>query len=237
MTPEEEQRLEPAGDRLREAHFFIHELESYYHEADPFRWHLNAFLKALKEAPDLIANGLQNRTGFPDWYRAERSLVSQDPLIRLLAEHRDLVVHRGMFLPRSKGVLGLAEGAGIKLGLGIPIDPLTDSDEAMRSYLASVQERGDFLGIITIDDEDSLPCIQRRWSLDEFGDADIVDLAASAWSKVAALMNSVVRYLEGPDLTVDLSCRHHLDGVRVRIYNRADLRAGKIAGSGSGSGR
>ena len=53
MIPEEERRLAAAGDRIREAHFFIHELESYYHEADPFRWHLNAFLKALKEIPDL----------------------------------------------------------------------------------------------------------------------------------------------------------------------------------------
>lgn len=230
MTSEEEQRLEPAGDRLREAHFFIHQLEGYYHEADPFRWYLNAFLKALKEVPDLIANGLQNRPGFPIWYRAERSPVSRDPLIRLLADHRDLVVHRGMLLPRSKGVLGLTEGAGIKLGFGTPIDPLTDSDDAMRGYVASVQERGDFLGIITINDDDSLPCIQRRWSLDEFGDADIVDLAVSAWSKVAELMNSVVRYLGGPDLAVDLRCRHNLDGIRIRVYKRADLRAGKIAG-------
>lgn len=230
MTPEEEQRLEPAGDRLREAHFFIHALERFYHEADPFRWHLNAFLKALKEVPDLIGSGLQNRTGFPDWYRAKRSPVSKDPLIRLLGCKRDLVVHRGMLLPRSKGVLGLAEGAGIKLGLGVPIDPLTNSDDAMRSYIASVRERGDFLGILTIEDEDSLPCIQRRWSLDEVGDADIVDLASSAWSKVAGLMNTVVRYIGGPDLAVDLGCRHNLNGVQIRVYNRADLRAGKIAG-------
>ncbi len=230
MTPDEEQRLEPAGDRLREAHFFIHKLERYYHEADPFRWHLNAFLKALKEIPDLIAHGLQNRSGFPDWYRSARRPVSQDPLVKLLANHRDLVVHRGMLLPRSRGALGLAEGVRMKLGIGIPIDPLTDSDDAMRHYVGSVQEKGDFLGIITTDDEDSLPCIQRRWSLEEFGDADILDLAASAWSQVATLMNTVIHYIGGPDLTVDLGCRHNLDGVQIRAYNRADLRAGKIAG-------
>jgi len=64
--------IESALDRFREAHFWIHTLEEYYHLADPFRWHLNAFLKSIKEVPQLIQMGLQNRPGFSAWFREER---------------------------------------------------------------------------------------------------------------------------------------------------------------------
>ena len=46
-------KIESALDRLEEAHFWIHKMEEHYHNADPFRWHLNAFLKALREVPQL----------------------------------------------------------------------------------------------------------------------------------------------------------------------------------------
>ena len=66
------ERIEPALDRFREAHFWLHGLEEHYHFADPLRWHLNAFLKSLKEVPQLLQMGLQNQKGFSKWYAAER---------------------------------------------------------------------------------------------------------------------------------------------------------------------
>lgn len=47
-------KIIPSLDRFRESHFWIHQMEGYYHEADQFRWHLNAFLKALKEVSQLL---------------------------------------------------------------------------------------------------------------------------------------------------------------------------------------
>ena len=99
VTKDEFERLEPTVDRLQEAHFFLHGLENYYHFADPFRWHLNTFLRAIKEIPQLISMGLQNRPGFPDWYRPKREALSADPLVGYLAQQRDFVVHRGMLKP------------------------------------------------------------------------------------------------------------------------------------------
>lgn len=66
-------RISSSLDRFHEAHFWVHALESYYHRADLFRWHLNAFLRALKEVPQLIGMELQNEAGFADWYGDHRS--------------------------------------------------------------------------------------------------------------------------------------------------------------------
>ena len=158
MTKGEIARLSPALDRLQEAHFFLHGLEDYYHFADPFRWHLNTFLRAIKEIPELISMGLQNRPGFRDWYKPHREALTADPVVRYLAEQRDFVVHRGMLKPRSHGLIGITEGRGMKLGLGIPIDALADSDDAMKKYLAVVASKGDALELL-MDDEES--CL--RW--------------------------------------------------------------------------
>ena len=48
-------KMESTLDRFREAHYWIHMIEEHYHQADTFRWYLNAFLKAIKEVPDLLA--------------------------------------------------------------------------------------------------------------------------------------------------------------------------------------
>ncbi len=75
MTQDELDRLSPALDRLQEAHFWLHGLEAHYHDAGPFRWYLKAFLRSIKEIPQLISMGLQNRPGFPDWFRSHKEAL------------------------------------------------------------------------------------------------------------------------------------------------------------------
>jgi hypothetical protein len=229
VTKDEFEKLSPAVDRLNEAHFFLHDLESYYHFADPFRWHLNAFLRSIKEVPALISMGLQNRQGFPAWYRPRRKALERDSLIRHLADQRDFIVHRGMLKPKSAGSIGITEGRGVKLGMGYSIDPLTDSDDAMRRYLDITRGGRDPLDLL-MEDEDSLPCVERRWGLEVFGEADLVDLCATAWLRVASLFAEVVEELNGPEFKPDLTCRHNLEGVRIRAYSREKLRAGVVEG-------
>lgn len=225
MTDNAIQRLSPALDRLAEAHFFLHGLETYYHFSNPFRWHINAFIRPIREFAGLVSMGLQNEPGFPDWFRPRRDELNAEPLIQVLAEHRDYVVHRGMLVPRSKCALGVADARAMRLGMGIAIDPLTDSDTAMRTYLAGK----DVLDLLK-DDEDSLPAVQRNWALEEFGDQNIVDLCAAAWLKTAKLANDVASYLGDSESVPDLDCRLDLNGIRIRVYDREDLRQGRVVG-------
>lgn len=216
--------IEPALDRFQEAHFWIHTLEEYYHFADPLRWHLNAYLKALKEVPLLLAMGLQNRKGFSKWFANERDRLNADPLIRHLANQRDIVVHRGMLVPNSHGSIGITEGRGFKLGMTFPLHPLEDSDHAMHRYLQYMlhQDAIDFLGVLA-DDDDSMPCVHRVWKLEPF-DQELVELAATAWLRLGEVVNQVVAWVGAPTQELSLNCRHSGQRIQFKLYDRENLQ-------------
>lgn len=217
-------KIHASFDRFQEAHWWIHGMELHYHEADLFRWHLSAFLKAIKESPLLLQQELQNHSGFPAWFKAQKERLQTDPLLRFLSKQRDYVVHRGMLKPGSRGTIGITEGRGIKLGISMPINPFEDSELAMTRYLYAAADRkgGDFLGIL-VSDDDSLPCVQREWRLAPF-EEEVVNLAAKAWLNVGETVTSTVRWLgaEVPDLS--LTCRHSSQRVQFKLFDRKKLK-------------
>lgn len=217
-------RISATFDRFQEAHWWIHALELHYHEADLFRWHLNAFLKALKESRQLLQQELQNYPGFTTWFKPQKEKLQSDPLLKFLSKQRDYVVHRGMLKPGSHGMIGITEGRGIKLGFALPINPLEDSELAMTRYLHAAADRktGDFMGLLRLD-EDSLPCVQREWRLAPFKE-EVVELTAKAWLAVGETVTATVRWLgaDVPDLS--LECRHSSQRVQFKLFDRKKLR-------------
>lgn len=197
-------------------------LEEYYHVADPFRWYINVFLKSLKEIPQLVQMELQNETGFKEWYKPVRVKLKNDPLMKALSKKRDIIVHKKMFLPHSHAELGITEGKDMKLGLTLPVHPLEDSAHAMDRYLKQASEHRDFLGVL-IPDDDSIPCVYRRWHLEGF-DEEIVNLCAEAWLRLSQVLASVLRWLgeeDVPELT--LNCRHASRSVHYKLFDRQSL--------------
>jgi hypothetical protein len=215
------EKIAASLDRFQEAHFWLHMVEQYYHAADPFRWHLNAFLRALKEVPQLLQMELQNEAGFKDWFSSQREALRADPLISVLSEHRDFVVHRGMLVLGSTATVGITEGRGIKLGVTFPVHALEDSDHGMRRYLAVSKECGDILGIL-IQDEDSLPCVQRQWRLPEFED-EIGEVCARAWLRLGETVAAVLSWLGAQPPPLSLDCRHATQEVQFKLYDRDEL--------------
>ena len=214
-------KMESSLDRFREAHYWLHTLEEHYHHADPFRWHLNAFLKAIKEAPELVEKGLQNEKGFKEWYREQREDLRADPLIAHFAKQRDRIVHQRMLLPNSSCVVGVTELRGMKLGMGWLTDPREDSDAAMDRYLRVARE-DDFLGLL-IPDEDSIPCVQRVWRLGGL-DGEIVGLCAEAWLRVGKTIGAVLEWLHEEVRPLSLDCLHGQQKVQFRLYERDELK-------------
>ena len=214
-------RIGASLDRFQEAHFWLHMVEQYYHVADPFRWHLNAFLRAMKEVPQLLQMELQNAPGFKAWFAAQRGALRADPLIGVLSEHRDFVVHQGMLIPKSTAMVGITEGRGIKLGVTFPVHALEDSDSGMHRYLAVSRARGDVLGILT-PDEDSVPCVQRQWRLPEFED-EIGEVCARAWLRLGETVAAVLLWLGADPPPLSLECRHAAQEVQFKLYDRDEL--------------
>ncbi|KQS79050.1 hypothetical protein ASG25_10720 [Rhizobium sp. Leaf384] len=215
-------RLEPAIDRFQEAHFWIHSLEKYYHNAEAFRWHLNVFLKAIKEVMPIARHGLQQEQGFKEWFKTHESARSANKLLRKLAKSRDFIVHQGMLGMESYGSVGITEGRGIKLGFNVRIDPLEDSDFAMRNLIYGLAVHGDVFGFLA-EDEDSMPCVERHWRLPGI-EGDIVDACAKAWLQIGSILSELIEWcgLERPDF--NLSCRHSSQNLHFKIYDRRQLR-------------
>jgi len=214
------EKINSALDRFQEAHFWIHMMEQYYHFADPFRWHLNVFLKALKEVPQLLHMDLQNEEGFTAWFKEERAQLKADPLIAALSKQRDLIVHRSMLWPESWGTIGITEGRGFKAGLELPIHPLEDSDQAILRVASNTKDV-DFLGLVT-PDEDSLPCVYREWRLKDFDD-ELIDLCAKGWLRIGELIDAVLRWQGTDPPGLSLDCRHGSHEVRFKLYDREKL--------------
>lgn len=216
-------RLHPALDRFAEAHWYLHQMERHYHAADPFRWSVNAFLRALKEVPQQIQMAVQVDRAVLDWYRERSEALREEPLVSHLFKARDFVVHQGMLIPSSNAHIGITEGRGMKLGLGFSLHPLEDSDAGMARYMEIARERGDFLGILT-PDEDSLPCVERIWRIDALPDQELADLAASAWVTVGTLLSETNERAGHERLNLALDCRHSPQQIRFKLYDRDELR-------------
>jgi len=197
---------------MSEAAFHVHQMELAYHFADPFRWSLNCFLRALKEVPQIIQMELQNNAGFKEWFHQRFEPIKHDPVMSKLRRERNEVVHKAMLKPASKATVGIAERGMVKLGVGFPVDPFADSDDAICEYVVGTN---DILGIL-MQDEDSLPCVQREWKLDAFPDTELTDLAASAWEEYSELMSDTVVWLA--------RIFHRLNWFRVIWLDRVELR-------------
>lgn len=181
--------LESSLDRLEEAAWFIRMMEEHYHQADRFRWSLNSFLRTIKEVLQLVTMEVQQHREVSAWLRGEKKKLSQEPLIDFLFKQRDMVVHKSMLKPASKGTVGFTRGRGLKLGLGIPIDPLADSEDAILRYIHIAAKDKDFLGILYTEEDGGgeYTCVQREWRLDRFPDQELTQLAAQAWERVAKI--------------------------------------------------
>ena len=128
-------RISPALDRFQEAHFWIHGMENAYHSAEIFRWHLNVFLKAIKEIPNLISMALQNDEGFNEWFKSCKLILLKIVMWRwtdtfgMLRKKRTFLVfylrmmihclvsnEHGRFLNLKRSLLICARQLGPKLG-------------------------------------------------------------------------------------------------------------------------
>jgi hypothetical protein len=217
--------LESSLDRVGEAAWFIRLMEEHYHKADQFRWSLSSFLRVLKEVLQLVTMEVQQNKELLAWLRVEKKRLNDDPLIAFLFKQRDVVVHKAMLKPASKGTVGFTRGRGLKLGLGLPIDPLDDSEVAILKYICFAAKDKDFLGILYTEDDGSgeYTCVQREWRLEQFPDEEVTKLAAQAWEQVAIVAYDAARKL-GAAIVEPAFKLGNPNRVQFEVYNPAWIK-------------
>ena len=87
-------------DRLHETHHWWHEIARFYHEPEPFRYGLGAFIQAARSVTFMLQNEKSAFQQF-DWYELWREKAKNDAVLSWLNGARADVVHRRALEPNS----------------------------------------------------------------------------------------------------------------------------------------
>lgn len=87
-------------DRLHECHHWWHEMARYYHEPEPFRYSLGAFLQAARNVTFMLQKEQHVYADF-SWYTEWRERAKKDPLLQWLHDARNEFVKQQALEPQS----------------------------------------------------------------------------------------------------------------------------------------
>ena len=205
-------------DRLEEAHWFLHQMIMWYHEADPFRFSLNSFIRSLREVDHMLRAELKPFDKHVTWYRTRiEQLSKEEPLLQKLVKTRNLIVHQQMLAPSSKATIGICDLRGIRSGVMMDVSPFIDTK--LLAENAKKRSRG---GGLFIPDEDQAFGVERRWGIKEWGEQEILELCSKVWLKIASLFDEVLVRFGGVPVQVGLSCLHEQENYRLKLIELGD---------------
>lgn len=87
-------------DRLHELHHWWHEMAYYYHEPEPFRYRLGAFIQAARSVTYMLQKEKAVFDNF-DWYVEWVEKAKDDPILSWINDARTNFVHRQALEPHS----------------------------------------------------------------------------------------------------------------------------------------
>lgn len=190
------EKIEAALDRWEESHWYLHQIEVNYHNADALRYSMNAFIRSLREIPDMISMALQDYGGFPAWHKPIRkALEREDHLFSQIIRHRNHIVHKSMLKPKSKAFVASIRGHTIKMQFGFYVDPFEDSDLAIDRFLKISKQNSILMQALAPDDVQILALI-REWHTEGF-DEEIIESFRNAWIRVTSYLSEILIFLGG----------------------------------------
>lgn len=199
----EHKEIEAALDRWQESHWHLHQIEQHYHHADNLRYSMNAFIRSLREIPDMVTRSIQKPTAFNTWHKIIKDeLIHNDPLTSNIFKKRNFVVHQSMLIPESQASVAAVIGLKIKMAYKFKIDPFEDSDEAMARFQEYAQKYP-FLKLLIAPDDVQLLSILREWHIEGI-DNEIIEAFRKAWLRVGEYLSDVLEYIGGERLPVKL---------------------------------
>ncbi len=180
-------------DKFREAHYFVGRMLSEYHHPEPFRWNLNAFLQALRSVTFMLQKELANVEEFKTWYEKQRTVMRDDPILRVFDAGRVIVVHRGMLNASSTVEAGVFRGRRtLKLGVKSEISPGLRSEDILKD----TQEK--MIGFLLDEEHSSIDeqiGVRRAWIIAELGDQEVIGLCDIAWSRIGKVVSAAHKFV------------------------------------------
>lgn len=188
------EKIEAAIDRWQESHWYLHQIELNYHDADALRYSMNAFIRSLREIPDMITMALQSHEGFTEWHKPIRKEFElKDFLFSKIIQYRRHIVHKSMLKPDSKAFVASIRGYTIKMQFGFYVDPFEDSDLAMKRFVEYSEKNAILMRALAPDEVQVLALI-RGWYVEGF-DEEIIESFRNAWVRVTTYLSDILEFL------------------------------------------
>lgn len=162
-------------DRLFEMHHWWHELARWYHEPEPFRYRLGAFLQSARSVTFMLQS---EKDVFDDfgWYDEWVSTAKEDSILMWLNGARVDLVHRGALEPNSWLELRCLDNP--RVPHGSEQDPFRIRANPFRCthvYLAGPET-------------DHGHEVERHWSVEGLGGAEILSACAQIYDRLDELV-------------------------------------------------
>jgi len=215
-------------DKFNEAHYFFHRTMDVYHEPDPFRWNLNAFLQALRSVTFMLQSELKHQGGFDKWYQPWRERMKQDDLLKKFDKGRVTVVHIGMLQHKSYVQAGIFRGTVMKLAFDFPIDINMSSEVILKALI-----EGDTNIFPTFDMfkdflDDTHPSIgeqlgvRRTWIVEDLGskDDDVLLLCDHAWTRISQVVSAAHKFAGAEFPAIDV--QHYISKIKILLETDLD---------------
>ncbi|GMU80421.1 MAG: hypothetical protein AMXMBFR47_02920 [Planctomycetota bacterium] len=168
-------------DKLTEAYYFACRAADEYHMPITFRYNVNACLTALRSTRDYLPQEGKAISGFKPWWKEEKRKLEDDPILKLLTDARNVVVHRETLSPKSTASVGMFRGREFKLGLNVDLDPFEPSRSIFKRVVPLMT--GVFVDNAHAAIGEELG-IQRVWIADLLGDKEVIATLFDALSRV-----------------------------------------------------
>jgi hypothetical protein len=172
--------LEKSHTRLRQVHTLWHEALDAYPVPELFIARLNALLQAARSVTWVLQQEMRHDEGFEEWYGAWQEKMRADERMRWLVEARNTV--------EKQGDLDLHSIATVRVLAGAYTGPDVEYEVPAQLGPAEIAAAVEVRELPTEIRESGLLEVERRWTVPERPEEEVLDLLAHAYGVLAALM-------------------------------------------------
>ncbi|MHB1261399.1 MAG: hypothetical protein ACYC2H_06755 [Thermoplasmatota archaeon] len=180
--PDENCPLADSHDKFSEAHFFLEQMLERYHEPQPFRWNLNAFLQARSSVEEVLHGEVKAVDGLTAVFNEAKAEIWRGELAQRFQKVRNIVVHRSTLEMQSAVTMGVYRNRRLKLAMEVPVSPHIPTDYIIQHIVPDLG----FLGAHEAIGEEY--GVTRVWKTAELGKDDVIALCDRAWAEIGQLL-------------------------------------------------
>jgi hypothetical protein len=223
MKPETLKKIDKAYDKFYELHYWLHEIENNYHNADQFRWLHNVFINTYQILLNQVCHALKDTSYKEKYTKIKEEHWSKENLFKRTTDQRNTIVHEEDLKLNSSAFLCLISNKKgcDKFRLSISNNNSKDSDLLIIQTL----KKKDYPFYETfMNNEDYDLAVYREWKINQN------DCILKENRELLLIMSNFIHdvfILTGHCINKEnpfhLECCPPINNIKYKIYDRNEL--------------